>query len=85
MPRHNHVEEKVKDFKGTIIRLFKSLEEWRYLLIIASILAMIAAILSTIAPNKLSDVTNVISDGIKPNTENIQLISENIYKNTIVN
>ena len=85
MPRHNTVEEKVKDFKGTIIRLFKSLEEWRYLLVLASILAMIAAILSTIAPNKLSDLTNVISDGIKPNTENIKILSEDIYKNVIVN
>ena len=72
MPRHDRVPEKVKDFKGTIVRLFKSLEQWRYLLVIASILAMIAAILSTIAPNKLSDITDVISNGIKPNTENIE-------------
>ena len=84
MPRHN-VPEKVKDFKGTIIRLFKSLEQWRYLLIIASILAMIAAILSTIAPNRLSDITDVISNGIKPNTENIKLVNEKIYENLTIN
>ena len=85
MPRHDRVPEKVKDFKGTIIRLFKSLEQWRYLLVIASILAMIAAILSTIAPNKLSDITDVISNGIKPNTENIKLVNEKIYENLAIN
>ena len=85
MPRHDKVPEKVKDLKGTLIRLFKNLEEWRYPMIIASILAMIAAILSTIAPNKLSDITNVISDGIKPNTDNIQLVTKEIYQNIITN
>ena len=81
MPRHDKVPEKVKDFKGTLIRIFKSLGQWKYLLVIASFLAMVAALLSTIAPNKLSDLTNVISDGIKPNTENIQLITKEIYQN----
>ena len=85
MPRNNRVEEKVKDFKGTIIRLFKSLGQWKYILVLSSILAMFAAILSTIAPNRLSDLTNVISTGIKPNTENIELISKEIYKNILNN
>ena len=85
MPRNNRVEEKVKDFKGTIIRLFKSLGQWKYILVLSSILAMFAAILSTIAPNRLSDLTNVISAGIKPNTENIELISKEIYKNILNN
>ena len=83
MPRHNKNTEKAKDFKGTILRLFKSLGQWKYLLILSIILAMFAAILSTIAPSKLSDVTNVISNGIKPNTENIQLISKEIYKSIL--
>ena len=84
MPRHDKVEEKAKDLKGTLIRIFKSLDEWRYLLVISSILALLAAMLSTIAPNKLSDITNVISDGIKPNTNNIELISKEIAKNIII-
>ena len=85
MPRHNQKEEKAKDLKGTLIRLFKSLDQWRYIMIIASILALLAAILSTIAPNKLSDVTNIISEGIKPNTKNIELVSKEIYKNILTN
>ena len=82
MPRGNfHTTEKTKDFKGSMIRLFKSLDTWRYLLIVAVVLALFAAALSTIAPNKLADVTDVISDGIKPNTKNLELISKEIVKN----
>ena len=77
------VADKSKDFKGSIKRLFNNLDRWRKLLIISMLLALISAVLSTIAPNKLSDVTNVISDGIKPNTENLQLISKEIYSNAI--
>ena len=80
MPRQNEVV-KVKDFKGTLFRIFKSLNRWKYILVISCILAMFAAILSTIAPNKLADVTDVISEGIKPNTENFQKVSGEIFKN----
>ena len=85
MPRPGgmRVADKSKDFKGSMLRLFNNLDKWRNLLIICMILALISAILSTIAPNRLSGVTNVISDGIKPNTENIKLISEKIYGNAI--
>lgn len=85
MPRHNMREpEKVKDFKGTISRIFKSLNRWRYILVLSCILAMFAAVLSTIAPNRLADVTDVISEGIKPNVEALQSISESIMKNISV-
>ena len=85
MPRPSRmgVADKSKDFKGSIKRLFNNLDRWRKLLILSMLLALISAVLSTIAPNKLSDVTNVISDGIKPNTENLQLISKEIYSNAI--
>ena len=85
MPRPGgmRVADKSKDFKGSMLRLFNNLDKWRNLLIICMVLALISAILSTIAPNRLSGVTNVISDGIKPNTENIKLISEKIYGNAI--
>ena len=82
MPRHGMKEpEKVKDFKGTLVRIFKSLEKWKYVLIISCVLAMFASILSTVAPNKLADVTDVISDSIKPNVEAMKDISESISKN----
>lgn len=69
MPRPigKNVPEKSKDFKGSIKRLFRSLNRWRYLLIFALVLAMISAILSLNAPNKLSDLTDVITEGLKPN------------------
>ena len=72
---HRQQVEHVNDLKGTIIRLFKNLDKWKYLLVVAIIFAMLAAILSTVAPNKLADVTDVITGGIKPQTENIQEIT----------
>ena len=87
MPRPGgmRVADKSKDFKGSIIRLFKNLDKWRKLLIISVVLSLLSAILSTIAPDKLSDVTNVISDGIKPNTENLEKVSEKIYGSVMMN
>ena len=52
MPRPKSVE-KSKDFFGTLKRLLKNLNSWKYLIITSLILAMISAILSLIAPNKL--------------------------------
>ena len=78
MPRPNRgVPEKSKDFKGTMIRLFKSLDKWRALVIMSLVIAMISAILSLITPNKLSNLTDTITDGIKPqlNATTIQKIT----------
>ena len=75
MPRPMHGKiEKSKDFKGSIKRLIKSLNKWRYMILFCIILAMISAIISLIAPNKLSDLTDTITSGIAPN------ISENTIK-----
>lgn len=82
MPRHGmNVAEKSKDFKGSMIRIFKGLDNWRYLMILSVILALFAAVLSTIAPNKLADLTDVISDGIKPNTKKIEVLAKEITQN----
>ena len=81
MPRPNQKIEKVKDLKGTLLRIFKSLKNWKYILVISCILSCLAAVLSTIGPNKLADVTDVISDGIKPNMENVSKISDAITSN----
>ena len=66
-PPGRGVEEKSKDFKGSMIRLSKNLNKWRYLILVALILSMASAILGLITPNKLSDFTDVITEGIKPN------------------
>ena len=78
-------QEKSKDFVGTMIKLFKNLDHWRYLLIIAVLFAFSAAILSTIAPNRLAGVTDVISAGIKPNTKKLEKISKTMYHNALDN
>ena len=88
MPRHGgpmKVGEKSKDFKGTMIKLFKSLNKWKSLVIVSLLLALLSALLSTIAPNRLSKLTDVISEGIKPNAEKIQEISKEIYSNAMKN
>ena len=77
-----HQVETINDFKGTLIRLFKNLDKWRFLLIISIIFAMMAAILSTIGPNKLADVTDVITEGIKPDIKNVEKITTEIIKNS---
>ncbi len=77
----NRVNEKSKDFFGTMKRLFLSLNKWRYLLIIALILAMASAVLSIIAPNKLSDFADTIGEGLVPNTEKLEEVANAISSN----
>ena len=79
MPRPiRGVPEKSKDFKGSIKRLFNSLNKWKYLVIIALIFSFTSAILSLISPNKLSDLTDTITLGIQPN------ISEETISNIMI-
>ena len=81
MHRQREVE-KVKDFSGTLLRIFKSLKVWKYVLVISCILSMISATLSTIGPNRLADLTDVITEGIKPNISKIEEISKKVISNT---
>ena len=83
MPRHGGrgPAEKSKDFFGSMKRLLKSLNPWKFIMIMALMLAMISAILALVAPNKLSDFTDVITRGLKPNTKNLEIISNNISNN----
>ena len=80
-PGSRRIQEKSKDFKGSMKRLLKNLNPWKYIMIVSLVLAMISAILSLIAPNKLSDFANIIGDGLVPNTEKLQEISEKITEN----
>ncbi len=80
-PGHGKTMEKSKDFKGSILRLLKNLSPWKYVMIIAIVLAMISSALSLVAPNKLSDFADLISDGLIPNTEKLKDIGEEIGKN----
>ena len=67
MPRHSRGgTEKSKDFKGSMIKIIKSLKLWYTGIIISLVLAFISAILALIAPNKLSDLADSITNGITP-------------------
>ena len=77
-PRAN---EKSKDFKGSMLRLFKNLKPWKFIMGLALILAMTSAILSLIAPDKLSDLTDTITEGISPNVEMLQKVGEEVGSN----
>ena len=83
MARHrgHNVVEKSKDFKGSMIRLFKSLNKWKYTMIVALTLAMISAIFALITPNKLSDFADEIGKGIAPKVEVLENIGLEIGKN----
>ena len=85
MPRpggpRGQINEKSKDFKGSINRLFGSLKKWHLLLGISVFLAMVSAILALIAPNKLSDLTDTITKGISPKTDKLAEITDKISEN----
>lgn len=80
-PGQERVMEKSKDFKGSMIRLIKNLNPWKYVMIIAITLAMFSSALALFAPNKLSKFADLISDGLVPKTEKLKEIGEEIGKN----
>ena len=61
-PMRGQIPEKSKDFKGSMKRLFNSLNNWRYLLVFALALGLVSAILALITPNKLSELTDYLVD-----------------------
>lgn len=76
-PMRNN-NEKSKNFIPSIKRLFKSLNKWRYVLLVALALACVSSVLSIISPDILSNLTDTITEGIAPKIDNIKDISENI-------
>ena len=64
MRRGANLEDKAKDFKGAIKRLFSELNPFRVLIAVSILLAIIGAGLSIIAPNILSKLTDEISKGL---------------------
>lgn len=73
--------EKAKDFKGSIIRLFKELKGYKVLIIVSLILACAGSILSIITPDKLSNLTDKISEGLMINTNNFEKLTTTITSN----
>ena len=79
MPRPGKIE-KSKDFKGSMIKLIKSLKKYHLAILIGLVLAMTNSILSLITPNKLSIITDYITEGLKPNVTKLQEINTTIIK-----
>jgi len=74
-PKGGKIPETSKDFKGSIKRLFSSLNNFKYVVVLALILGFVSAIIALITPNKLSELTNTLTKGISPN------INEEVIKN----
>lgn len=76
MGRGPQGNEQSKDFFGSIKRLLKNLKPWKYLLLVAIILAALSAVLTLISPDRLSSLTDAITEGITPNSEKLNIITE---------
>lgn len=75
------IPEKPNNFKDAILKLLKSLNNFKILIIVALVLAAVSSILSLVAPNKLSDLTDEISKGITINTDNIKKLQKDLLSN----
>ncbi len=73
-PGGRRVQEKSKDFFGSMKRLLGNLRTWKFLMILSLILAMASAIMALIMPDKLSTLADEIGLGLVPRTENIEKI-----------
>lgn len=78
MPKRTMENQKAKDFKSAIKRLFKELHGFKKLIAIALTLAVLGSILTIFTPNILSDLTDTISDGLVVNKDNLEKISTDI-------
>ena len=66
MPRHMREIQKSKDFKGSMIKIIKSLKPWYTEITVALVLAFVSAMMALIAPNKLANLTDCVTEGITP-------------------
>lgn len=80
-PGHGPSFEQAKDFKKSILRLFKELKSFKVLIILSLTLAALGSILSIFTPNKLSDLTDEISKGLVVNTKNIETLTKKVTSN----
>ena len=85
MPRPNHGPnanyDKARDFKGAIKRLFREINTYKILIIVAFTLAILGSILSILAPNRLSDLTDEISAGLVINQDNMESLNKKTSEN----
>ena len=68
--------EKAKDLVGTWKKLLAYCGKYKILLILAVICAMIGTICTLAGPDQLSNMTDTITEGIAPDTDKLQEITE---------
>ncbi len=79
MPRPSRfTNEKSKDFKGSIVRLFKELKRFHTGILIAILFAIASSVLSISAPNRLSKLTDEITSGLVVDQDNMKEITEKV-------
>ncbi len=77
--------EKAKDFKSAMLRLFSELKEYRKLVYLGLIMAALGSILSIFAPNHLSSLTDEIQAGLVVNSDNLTTIATSVTENLETN
>ena len=75
------VDNKSKDFFGSIKRLINELKNYKLIIIIALVLAIFSSIFSIIAPSKLSDLTDEIAQVLVVKKDKFEEINNTIMKN----
>ena len=78
MPRPNRKNEKAKDFKGALKRLFNELSGFKKTITVALLLAALGAILTIVTPNILSNLTDEISNGLVLNKDTFEKITTEV-------
>ena len=73
--------EKPKNLKKAMKRLFRELNNFKVLIIIALLLASLGSVLSIIAPDRLSDLTDEISKGLIVNKDNFEKLQNELNPN----
>ena len=62
--RNDNMNNKAKDFAGSLKKIIKYNKPFVTLIIISLVLSFISSILSIIGPDKLKDITNTIKEGL---------------------
>ena len=58
------LDDKPKNFKSSILSLFRYLKPWYAAIVISLLLSLASTVLTLIAPNKMADLTNYIAAGL---------------------
>ena len=63
-PRGRALNEKPKDFKASMVQLFKYCRPWYVPIVIGLAFSLVGTFLTIIAPDRMADLTNAISSGL---------------------